>query len=65
VPLITSPEAGYNWVVAGSERLRLFLLDVPGDGTVIVDIDAFDGSLIDELIADAMPIVNSFVFATE
>ena len=65
VPLITNPEAGYNWVVAGGERLRMFILDVPGGGTVIVDIDDFTGSSIDALIAEAMPIVNSFVFAKE
>jgi hypothetical protein len=65
VPLITSPEAGYNWVVAGGERLRLFLLDVPGGGTVVVDIDDFTGELVEDLLADAMPIVNSFDFAIE
>jgi hypothetical protein len=65
VPLIVSPEAGYRWVIAGGERLRLFILDVPGGGTVIVDIDDFEGTSIDALIAQATPIVNSFVFARE
>jgi hypothetical protein len=49
--------------MAGSERLRLFVLDLPSGGTVIVDIDAFDGSLIDQLLNDAMPIVSSMSFA--
>ena len=51
-------------MVAGNERLRLSLLDVPGGGTVVVDIDAFDGTLMDDLLAAATPIVQSLSFAT-
>ncbi|MFI5255368.1 MAG: hypothetical protein ACHQ15_07925 [Candidatus Limnocylindrales bacterium] len=64
VPLFVGAQGGYRWVVAGNERLRLYLLDVPGGGTVVVDIDAFDGTLIDGLLSAATPIVESFVFAT-
>lgn len=63
VPLIVGPNESFRWVVAGSERLRLSILDVPGGGTVIVDIDAFEGSLMDTLLAEASPIVRSFAFA--
>jgi len=63
VPLFVGPGASYRWVVAGSERLSLSLLDVPGGGTVVVDIDAFDGSLMDTLVSEATPIVQSFSFA--
>lgn len=63
VPLFVGADGQLRWVIAGSERLRLSLLDVPGGGTVVVDIDAFDGSLWDQLLAAATPIVNSFVFA--
>ncbi len=63
VPLFVDPAGGLRWVVAGSERLRLSLLDVPGGGTVVVDIDAFDGSLMEELLPAAAPIVGSFSFA--
>lgn len=62
VPLITAPGA-YHWVVVGNERLRLYLLDLPAGGTVAVDIDAFDGTRFDALIAAAEPIVQSFLFA--
>jgi hypothetical protein len=62
VPLFVGQDGQLRWVVAGSERLRLSLLDVPGGGTVVVDSDAFDGSLWDQLIAAATPIVQSFVF---
>ena len=63
VPLFVGSDGQLRWVVAGSERLRLSLLDVPGGGTVVVDIDAFDGSLWEDLLAVATPIVQSFVFA--
>jgi hypothetical protein len=54
---------GFRWVVAGSERLRLTFLDLPNGGTVVVDVDAFDGSLWNDLIAAAEPIVASLEFA--
>lgn len=64
VPLFVSPtDPDFRWVVAGSERLRLNVLDVPGEGTVVVDIDAFDGSLMDTLLAGATPITESMRFA--
>lgn len=63
VPLFVGQDGTFRWVVAGTERLRLSLLDVPGGGTVAVDIDAFDGSLMDTLLVAAAPIVRSFAFA--
>jgi hypothetical protein len=63
VPLFVGVKAEYRWVVAGSERLRLDLLDVPGGGTLVVDIDAFDGALMDDLLRVAAPIVGTFKFA--
>ena len=65
VPLFTGSKTEYRWVVAGSERLRLDLLDVPGGGTVVLDVDAFDGSLFDDFVKVATPIVHSLTFATE
>jgi hypothetical protein len=64
VPLFFQPPDGYRWVAAGSERLRLYVLDVPGGGRVVVDIDAFDGARMDELVKAAAPIVSTFSFAT-
>ncbi|HJW22681.1 MAG TPA: hypothetical protein VJ506_09650 [Candidatus Limnocylindrales bacterium] len=64
VPLFVDEPARLRWVVAGSERLRLSLLDVPGGGTVVVDIDAFDGSLWDDFVNRATPIVQGFRFAS-
>lgn len=65
VPLINGGGAGYHWIVAGSERMRLYVLDLPGGGNVIVDVDAFDGRVIDELIRQATPIVKSLQFTVE
>ncbi len=64
VPLFVGSDGQLRWVIAGSERLRLDLLDVPGGGTVVVDTDTFDGTLWDQLLAVATPIVQSFRFAT-
>jgi hypothetical protein len=63
VPLFVSADGELRWVVAGTERLRLSLLDVPGGGTVVVDVDAFDGALWEPLLAAATPIVQSLVFS--
>jgi hypothetical protein len=63
VPLLVNVEANYRWVVAGGERLRLYLLDLPDGGTVLVDIDDFVGDSIDALIEAATPIVESLSFA--
>jgi hypothetical protein len=61
VPLFVGTPRSYHWTVAGSERLRLDLLDVDGR-LVVVDIDAFDGSLMDALVAQGQPIVQSLTF---
>lgn len=63
VPLFVGA-GSLRWVIAGNERLRIDLLDVPGGGTVVVDVDAFDGKLMDGLLAAAVPIVQSLSFAT-
>lgn len=63
VPLFNGGAAGYHWIVAGNERLRLYVLDLPGGGTVVIDIDAYDGNEIDGLIAQALPIVKGMKFA--
>jgi hypothetical protein len=64
VPLLVEPGTGLRWVIAGSERLRLDLLDLPGGGILVIDVDAFDGSFFDSLVAAATPIVKSMRFAT-
>ena len=63
VPVFVGATDGtFRWVMAGSERLRLIVLDVPGKGTIVVDIDAYDGSLMDAFLPVATPIVGSIKF---
>jgi hypothetical protein len=64
VPLFNGGEAGYHWVVYGDERMRLYLLDLPGGGTVGAAIDTIDGSVIDQLVSQATPIIKSLTFAS-
>ena len=53
----------FRWVVAGSERLRVDLFDLSGGGLLVVDVDAFDGSVFDQLVSAAAPILTSMSFA--
>jgi hypothetical protein len=63
VPLFYGKDQDLRWVVAGPERLRLAFLDVPGQGVVVVDLDSFDGTGFESLIANSSPIVKSLSFA--
>ena len=62
VPLFFRPQTG-GWWVAGDEKLRLFVVDVPNQGTVVVDLDSFDGSGFGNLLITGAPIVKSLQFA--
>ena len=42
--------------------MRLFLLDLPDGRTMLIDIEAQDKATWDALVAEATPIVNTFVF---
>jgi hypothetical protein len=62
VPLLFKAP-GLRWVVAGGERLRLYFVDRTGSGLVIVDLDSFDGTGFEGLLAAAAPVVKSLKFA--
>jgi hypothetical protein len=62
VPLFNSPAIDH-WVVVGNERLRLYLLDLPGGGTIVVNQDAFDGDQIEDLISSSSGLLRSLQFA--
>jgi hypothetical protein len=64
VPLLVESGTDLRWVVSGGERLRLYLLDLPDGGTLIVDVDDFEGSQASSLLGVAAPIVKSLSFAT-
>jgi hypothetical protein len=42
--------------------MRLFLLDLGGGRTLLIDIEATDQAIWKALIAEAMPVVESFQF---
>lgn len=48
--------------LVGAERIRLILLDLGGGDVVAFLFDSSDPSRFDELVADGMPIVQSFTF---
>jgi hypothetical protein len=68
VPDHQGPEItnGPFWGVGPGERLRLILLDRPGEaqGNVVFVIDSADGTTFDTLVAAAMPVIESFTFDT-
>jgi hypothetical protein len=65
VPLITGPnDSSYHWVTYGDEKARLYILDVPGGGTVTVMVDTVFSDQFADLVAAAAPIVRSMEFGT-
>jgi hypothetical protein len=42
VPLIQDGSRSALWHIWGTERIRLYLLDLPGGGNVVVAVDALD-----------------------
>ena len=64
VPLLIDQSHRLHWVVAGSETLRLYVLDVPS-GTLIVNLDSFDGVGFPNLLTAGSPIVKSLTIAPQ
>lgn len=53
---------GHDFKLQGNGQMRLLLLDL-GDGrTLLIDVWALDKATFDVLVAEAMPVVNSFQF---
>jgi hypothetical protein len=50
------------WWLLGNERLRVILLDIGQGNVVAIGIDSTYPERFDELVAEAMPIVESFRF---
>lgn len=65
VPLFYRASVTLGWWVAGDEKLRLFLVDVPGQGTVVVDLNSFAGDGFGDLLTSASPVVKSLSFAAK
>jgi hypothetical protein len=65
VTLLVSADgsSGYDWSLFGSERMRVILVDLGPGGVLAIAIDTTDPATFDDLLAQAMPIVESFRFA--
>jgi hypothetical protein len=56
------PTHAFDWGLSGDGHMRLFLLELPDDRTLLIDIESTDKETWDALIPEAMPVVNSFSF---
>ena len=63
VPLLFVGAANLGWVVYGTERLRLYFVDVPNAGLVVVNLDSADGVGFEGLLSAAAPVVKSLKLA--
>lgn len=63
VQLFYGGDNSLRWVVFNNEKLRLYFVDLPNAGTVVVDLDSFNGDGFATLLTNAAPIVKSLTFA--
>ena len=62
VPLFAGAGSGdLVWRVGGTERMRLYLLDMPGGGNLVISIDAIAGDF-DSLMEISQPVIRSVRF---
>ena len=63
-PLFSDADPGsdFDWGVGGDGRMRLFLLALPNDRTLLIDIESADKQTWDAFLPEAMPVVESFTF---
>ena len=55
-------DAGHTFAVVGSGRVRLIFLDLGAGDILMVNILSGDPARFDSLVAQAMPIIESFIF---
>jgi hypothetical protein len=58
----SDPSSSFGWGIGLDGSMRLFLLDLGGGRTLLIDIEATDQATWKALVADAMPVVESFEF---
>ncbi len=58
----TGGDPGWSWGVLSGEHQRLIFLDLGGGDTVLIGIESVYPDRWDALLAEAMPIVESFDF---
>jgi hypothetical protein len=62
VPLFTGAGSGeVRWFVGGDERIRLYLLEMPGGGNLVIAVDAIGGDFA-TLLETCQPVIDSITF---
>jgi hypothetical protein len=63
-PFVAAPVlvGDYHWALAKGDRMRVILVDLPAGATAAITIDVEDPATFDTLVAEAMPIVETFDF---
>ena len=62
LPLFAGAGSGdLTWFIGGDEELRLYLLDMPGGGNLVISIDAIGGDF-QALLDVTEPVVDSIMF---
>ncbi len=62
VPLFAGAGSGEGlWFVGGDEGMRLYLLDMPGGGNLIISVDAIAGDFA-TLLEVSQPVIDSIAF---
>jgi hypothetical protein len=63
-PFVAAPVliGDYHWALGTGDRMRVILVDLPSGTTVAVSIDPEDPATFDSLVAETMPVVESFDF---
>jgi len=62
VPLFGGTGSGeLTWWIGGDERMRLYLLDMPGGGNLVISVDAIAGDF-DTLLEVTDPVIDSITF---
>ena len=53
---------GFDWNIPAGAYVRYFLLDIGNGHTMLIEVGAFDKPSWEALVADAMPVIDSFTF---
>ena len=62
LPLFAGAGSGdLTWFIGGDERIRLYLLDMPGGGNVVIGIDAIHTDF-ETLLETTQRVLNSITF---
>lgn len=63
-PFVAAPVfiGDYHWALAKGDRIRVILVDLPAGTTVAITVDVEDPATFETLVAESMPIIESFDF---